>query len=217
MAGTLGSSMAPKKTTSSVFRGTRGIGDNVLLNFQDRSEREFGLYADAFHRAAKDLVANLGPGFSSLEALPIIYLYRHALELGMKATLNHGAKLLYVLGEPIDEAELSRIFFGHRLTPLFAAVGPILKHAGFKWNLGVPGLTNRDQVHQVVLDLERIDPESYAFRYPIGKEQKASLPPRFWFDIRKFASLMDPLSEAFIGASETLAEMHRSACAAMED
>ncbi len=99
----------------SLFVDTGRNHGSVLLNFVGAPQFEFGFYGEAFHAAGKALVQQLkkdrrfglGLPLDSFKALPIVYLYRHAMELYLKSIILAGAGVLplrreqrWTLGNP---------------------------------------------------------------------------------------------------------------------
>ena len=62
---------------------------------------EFSVYALAFWRGGGLLAQSLASrqGYRDLDACPIVFLYRQALELYMKAIVRRGKSLLSIDGE----------------------------------------------------------------------------------------------------------------------
>ena len=69
-----------------------------ILDWRNVPEEEFFLYARAFRAAAKKmaLALELDPGpFTKFAACPVVFMYRHALELHLKALiLGDGSNFL---------------------------------------------------------------------------------------------------------------------------
>ncbi len=63
--------------------------DNIVLNWLGEPNEELDVYAHAFHEAARKLFQNFGKLVvpPNVQALPIVFLYRHAFELYLKATI----------------------------------------------------------------------------------------------------------------------------------
>jgi hypothetical protein len=99
--------------------------------------------AEAFYAAAKEgiekLQANRHFGLDrtpidDFQPYPVIFLYRHALELSMKALLRVGAGMLALKGlEPTNEQTLRET---HSLNWLREDVERVFKAYGWKWNCG---------------------------------------------------------------------------------
>jgi hypothetical protein len=83
-----------------------------------RPAEEFGLYGEAFHRAAREMTRVLAenPAYDPLDACPIVFLYRHATELYLKGVLRAGESLICLEGgQPTLDASALK---NHRLQPL---------------------------------------------------------------------------------------------------
>jgi len=75
--------------------------DLVVLNWHGEPIKEFRYYADAYHRAAMALVNQFGTtgAVRDIESTPILFLYRHAFELYLKAFTLTGSKILELAGK----------------------------------------------------------------------------------------------------------------------
>jgi len=112
-----------------VFQSNNSHG-NVIFNFRNNPINDFAPFAKGYHRAGKRLAKMLAqsPSFPDFEGYPILFLYRHALELYMKAIVYRGAQLLQLLD--IDSPETSRLFEDHRLSILLPGVKAIFDGIG---------------------------------------------------------------------------------------
>jgi hypothetical protein len=173
-------------------------------------EGEFMLYGDAYHEAAKDLLrASLASRSNNgIRSCPIVFLYRHALELHLKAILIHGNGILRLEGKEESNPKALDL---HDLTILLAAVEPILDFMGWKDDSFVHGsIKSYEQCKAVIEDFNKIDRGSYTFRYPVQKmrnnsgEREASVGHHFAFDVQRVACLLDPVLEMLSAAAYTL-------------
>ncbi|MEA1866935.1 MAG: hypothetical protein U9N19_02370 [Thermodesulfobacteriota bacterium] len=85
--------------TQKLFVPSKGP-DCVILNWTGHPEQNLKFYAEAFHNIAKRLASQYKDEWplSSFEACPIVYLYRHAFELYLKAVIVYGNELLQYRG-----------------------------------------------------------------------------------------------------------------------
>lgn len=120
--------------------------DTVVLNWHGTPEEEFTYLANAFHRVAKDALRarKRDParfrGMYQFHAYPIVYLYRHALELHLKAVVLTGAPMLELRGQtPMTK---QRVLSTHKLRDLTPEVERVVKACGFRWNLGNKSFRN---------------------------------------------------------------------------
>jgi hypothetical protein len=193
-----------KRPNRLLFRAEPGR-ENTVLNWHNQPDREFGFFAESFHKAAKILVENLEldrGGLSDFDACPVVFLYRHALELYIKAILlGEGANFL-------DERPSPQDIFNekHRLTVLLGKVRRILEVVGWDKELGSDIIPTFDDVEKVVAELEQVDPDSHAFRYPVKRNLKESVESHFTFSVVEFAKRIDAVLEVFATAKFALPE-----------
>jgi hypothetical protein len=80
---------------------SKAAGGNVVLNFMGAPKRELALIGDEYFEAAKVLMGSLAQkgSYSDLKAYPIVFLYRHALELTAVRLKLEQNQLVDVVGE----------------------------------------------------------------------------------------------------------------------
>src|SRR6266567_844059 len=144
----------------SLFRTGSSYG-NVVLNFQDAASSEFGVYARAFHTAGQALFERMfdRSSYNSLEGCPIIFLYRHALELYLKAIVLRGDAILQINGKTLltNRGLLQK----HTLLPFFPLLKQTFDAVGWTWDLDIEGLHTFGEVEELLRDFENIDQGSY--------------------------------------------------------
>ncbi|HYS06690.1 MAG TPA: hypothetical protein VEW47_16040 [Candidatus Dormibacteraeota bacterium] len=192
----------------------REDGD-IILNFWGAPPEQLRDYAGAFHRAGRKLVESFKFRKVSehVMACPIVYSYRHALELYLK-TFVVGARQLLAT-RAMDAMPVGRASVSHRLVDFLPIIELINRSVGWSWDLRVQGLRTYQDFEQLVRDLDRVDQQSYSFRYPTDKKGTAALPKNFIFNIKHFCSRMDvlltALDEAVLGldgmADDTLKQL----------
>jgi len=100
---------------------------------------------------------------SDLEAYPILFLYRHALELSLKHVLYRAFELLrYRAPGEIEEKLLN----DHNLHRVWGLVSKVLEMLSLydEWT--------KETISRVCAELSELDPGSYTFRYPLDKNGK---------------------------------------------
>ena len=193
------------KIKNPLFAATSGHG-NVVLNFRNSPKTEFGPYANAFHEAGKTLAERLSAraGYSDLEACPIVFLYRHAMELHIKAIIVTGNDILELSGQvPIIKTE---DLGSHRIHALVPALKQIFVFLGWAWDFEISGMSNPEDFEQLLQYIEELDPLSYSFRYPTTKKGKPTLPAHFTFNILEFSRQLDPILDLLDGADSGIKE-----------
>lgn len=122
--------------------------------------------------------------------LPVCFLYRHYLELALKALARDVATIKGVDAPKLDHGLMERWSFAREYMgdnpdedDALAATESLLK----EWS--------------------EIDPNSFSFRYPTTKEGKPSLPESFTqLNIRQLRDAIEKVDRVFSGISELLAE-----------
>jgi hypothetical protein len=126
----------------------------------------------------------------------VVFLYRHALELYIKAILlGEGANFL---DDRLSADEV--LNKNHRLTELLGLVRKIFEALGWENDLGNEVVPTFDAIEKAVAEIEEVDPNSHAFRYPVKKNLEGSVESHFTFSVAEFAERMDAVLRVFAGA-----------------
>lgn len=193
--------MVRKTAKLSAFPPSSNSGSHhgiAVLNFRNAPITEYGPYGEAFHMAGQALAQNLAAsnGYSDLEACPIVFLYRHALELFIKGLILTGNNILHISGKkPLIESDQ---LGSHRLSRLLPSLKQIFDAVGWKWELDIEGIKDYEEFQKFIEDFEQIDPFAISFRYPTDKQGKAPLPKHFAFNVVDFSKKLDPLLDLLV-------------------
>ncbi len=172
----------------------------VVLNWNGAPEREFTHFAEAFHAVAKDAVANLrenprfglhGIPIEDFKAYPVVFLYRHALELYLKAVILVGAPMLAMKGH--NKIDRLKLLSTHNLDALRERLEQLFEAYDWEWDFGSSHFKTADAFRQIIAEFQAIDAGSYAFRYPLDRKGNAALQANLRFDLFEFCSLLDEL------------------------
>ena len=150
---------------------------SVALDWSDNPTGEMAAWASCFHAAAETLVRDFSTQeeYADREACPIVFLYRHALELCLKALLLEAITLMQAEGE--EPAFSEKLLSKHNLSPLV----PPLKDTFVRFNhsLSLDGRVccSYDGVRALAEELDLLDSGSYAFRYPLTKSFRSPFLP----------------------------------------
>ena len=176
----------------SLFQAGRSYG-NIVLNSQRTADSEFGVYAHAFHKAGKALFEQMfdRSSYNSLEGCPIIFLYRHALELYLKAIVLHGEAIMQINGKTLLTNR--KLLQKHSLLPFLPLLKQTFDAVGWTWDLDIEGLRTFEEVEELLRDFETVDLGSYTFRYPIDTKGSPSVPHHFMVHMPTFCKRMDAL------------------------
>lgn len=138
----------------------------ILVRWRENPLDDLATFAFGYWRAAQRLASSIefAPTFADHEGFPVIFLYRHALELYLKSLCFRAATVLGLQSRV--EVELSRLWTDHSLRRLLNAVAPVL--SDLRGHRAGHYETLVADVEGLVLEVERLDPGSYFFRYPVN-------------------------------------------------
>jgi hypothetical protein len=167
--------------------------DTIIFNFRPNPIDDLAPFARGYHRAGKCLAEMLEalPHFPDYEAYPILFLYRHALELYMKAIIYRGAQLLHLLD--LEPPNTSKLFKDHRPSTFLPGVKAIFEGIGWTWDTEVAGIRSFEEFKKLVEGIEELDPDSYNFRYPTDTKGKSVLNRNTVVNVIDFSRNMDPI------------------------
>lgn len=143
---------------------------NLATSFTAAPNRDFGVFAKGYTLAANRLAGLLleAPWFRDYEAYPVVFLYRHALELSLKHIIYSSVKLAAC--RYLDDVDQG-LQKSHDLRRLARIVEDLLA-------LLFP---DDERLRQAVLivteschEFSDIDPRSEGYRYPIDSKGQCS-------------------------------------------
>jgi len=127
--------------------------------------------AKSFRKAAESLILRNNQAFEAFEVqCPLLYLYRHAIELYLKGIIKR-----FGLKNNVKNLR-------HDLSEAFSLVKDFLQTHDYK----IP-----DTVEKLILEFAELDEKSFLFRYGEGAQ-----PGEFWID---FIQLKDKMGWLFDG------------------
>jgi hypothetical protein len=186
----------------------------VILNWQGSPWEEFIFYAQSYHLVAREAVESLkkdthmglyGSPRNDFRAYPIVFLYRHSLELYLKAVILTASPMLKLRDMELIDRE--RLLTTHSLDVLRQDLERIFEVFEWDWDLGTPQFKKQEDFRKFISELAQVDKKSDAFRYPLDTKGNASLKSHFSFNLFDFCSIFDGLLGSLEGA----------ACAAFEE
>lgn len=163
---------------------------------------EFEVLGEHWHNVLKAAVKSLhskgklrvywGSIGASYVAFPIVYNYRHVLELYLKGMLIAGEPALRLAGQtgvPDD------IFKEHAFGKARPEVERLFDLLNVPYDLGVEGFKTKTEFRSLLSDLDAME-----IRYPIDRKRQPSLGNRFMcFNLFEFAAIMDAVLDAVNG------------------
>ncbi|HRE53683.1 MAG TPA: hypothetical protein PLP22_02680 [Candidatus Competibacter sp.] len=184
------------KLESLLIRGS-DWQNNACLNFTPNVA--YG-YIHGYKCAADSLVTQIIQTRSNQDILvfPIVFLYRHYLELALKYIIADGRKLL---------GEKGSFPTHHKIEHLWPLAKGILRKI---WSGSEP--KEVELIDHLIKELSIIDPDSMSFRYPENLEGKNSLPNIKHINLRHLGQTIDQVGDfleaVHMGISEYLNERY---------
>jgi len=170
---------------------------NTMLNKRNVPPQDLFFHAQSFHKAAKKLAE--APEFASglfadPAVYPVVYLYRHALELHLKAlVLGEGGNFL------ATKPDFLSVLKTHSVSWLAQFVCQIVTALKWEPEFKCEGIENLDDFKALVESVNSVDPGQYVFRFPGETEGQGS------FNVRGFATKMDALLALLDSTADGLA------------
>lgn len=181
----------PQITSRSLFHASGDPHRDVIIG---AAEPDWYRFAYGYKAAADLLIARLNERGVAVESvcLPILFLYRHYVELMLKALLRD----LGDLSDSIEQASGS-----HALVPLWANLSRRL--LAYDPRQDSPWL---DRAAALIAELDRLDHGSFSFRYPVAKDGTRLVNFGETLDIRNFSDVMRELALVLDGAAAMFEE-----------
>lgn len=151
-------------------------------------------YISGYLKAAKLLARIVIFSASYMDTLvyPIIYLYRHYLELQLKHLIYEGA----IMTDLEIDIKLEKILHEHNLMSLWGSFVPlfeeICQHESDLEEVKKGMESYIQQIHE-------IDPQSFSFRYKKSKTGKNNLEEKSYINIGLFCQNMEKLTDLLEG------------------
>jgi hypothetical protein len=164
---------------------------NFVISWTGDPKNDFGVFATGYISAAEHLAKRLleVPRFSDYEAYPVIFLYRHALELSLKHVIYRCAELGAL--KEIDSIR-NELYNNHKLAELVEAAATSL-------SILFPGdamlATLIPRCRDTCCEFSQIDPDSFSFRYPMDKKGRYATKVHLTLNLSSFAVHMSSLLE----------------------
>jgi hypothetical protein len=155
---------------------------------------EWYRFAVGYKEAADSLARSVGENAWRRNMLgpPVMFLYRHYVELHLKNLLSEAGQLLDDPQSIPPEHYLLSLW--SRVRALLLSIGPNNEDVWFK------------RADQIIGEFDALDPTSFAFRYPVGRKGADSLPAPLLVDAENVRAVVDELHLLLDGASAQIGE-----------
>jgi hypothetical protein len=168
--------------------------------FSNEPTAEFGYYGSGFLEAARTIARSFARrrGRRQIDILPVLFLYRHSIELLAKAVILSGNRLMQQGGAGQDERDIFASFgrSRHRLRPLLDSIGQVFEYAHWQWHWPKSTIESFDDAKGVIEELDALDPDSFNFRYPTNIRGERGISPGHLIGQRTILAVLDDLAES---------------------
>lgn len=190
----------PRRTRSSRPPDPSDLEDDWSFYFSNEPSEEFGYYGSGFLEAARILARSFARrrGTRNIDILPVLFLYRHSIELLSKAVVLSGNRLMQKSGEGHDECDIFASFgrSRHRLLPLLDSIKQVFEYAHWEWHWPKSAIESFDDARRVIEDLDDLDPDSFNFRYPTNIRGERAISATRLIGRRTILAVLDDLAES---------------------
>jgi hypothetical protein len=206
----------PLKKGDVLFRSvnsTEGSEDDWEMNAWIGGASDYA-YAEGYRLAGRIVADHVIQNRWDADFLvyPIVFLYRHNVELQLKRLIPTGAALT---DTALDEIDTQLLQQSHDLSRLWAVFEPILRETS--QGVGVTGV-EIEAIASYVRQLHKIDQGSYSFRYMATKAGTPSIDRQKLphINIGELAECMEKLTAYLFGLGEAFRDAFQVKCE-MED
>jgi len=184
---------------SEMFRA-EGRG-NVVFNFVGKTIVEMAAFGAGYKRAGRAALEAVmsQPGYRDNDCYPVLYLYRHALELYLKAVVLRGAQLLSLTSD--ETVDTTHAYKCHVLTKFLPPLKAIFKDRG--WAEG-EGAKQLNFICSVIEEVSRIDEGSFVFRYPGTNKGKPATDKHAVLNVVSYAEAVEQVIDSLDAAATGL-------------
>ncbi|GEM_PF-1853968 len=194
-----------------VFYLSPNLGWDDKHNAALGEDSSFRYIAEGFFEAGAELAAacHAGGGKLDFKFYPLLYLYRHGIELGLKQLYRWRCELL---GERLEPGKPT----GHPYLKLWEAVHPLLEG----WVADAQGIAIRrphysvQEADALLRDIDALDPGGFSFRYPKSQKGRPLLGSVEAVSVQTVHDALVPLGhtfEAWMAAAQHTVELERFA------
>jgi len=165
--------------------------NNACLNL---SRNDWGVYALGYKEAADLLVEHIVTHRFSQDTLvyPILFSYRHYIELMIKDTLRMARRLQDVADQPMGHHKINNLW--DELHRLLLIIFPDEMVNELK------------DISRLVGEFSTVDPGSFSFRYPVDKAGNPSLPGITHINLRNIRDVVANIATILTGTNSQVYE-----------
>lgn len=172
------------------FYEFKGNEQGFTISWYSDPRRQFAAFGQGYWNSANLLANSLlhSPGYPDYDAYPVVFLYRHAFELGLKNIIYECARIGSFLNiEGLDNALKNHHDLNKLANVSANALNLIFPHLSEELNDTI------QRIRITAREFHQIDPNSYSFRYPITTSGKHSTAKGLNLGVRSISDHMNKL------------------------
>lgn len=173
---------------NSIFKNNEDWEYNSIIRRDATNEWIF--YVEGYRIAAEKLIDSVIETKDERDTLiyPIVFLYRHYIEIQLKEIIQIGTKYL---------GEKSKVSKGHKLFPLWLEAKILINKI---WNSDTEN-TSEGQAEEIIKLICEIDTKSDSFRYPFDYKGNQTLKGITTINIKELKEIITQLVQFLDGVS----------------
>lgn len=166
---------------------------NVISSFSSNPKYDFAAYAKGYYNAAKTLTDNFlsKTGYRDYDGYPILFLYRHSLEVNLKNIIYWGQRLSNFNDKNTFD---NKMYNNHDLKKLSDISTKLLLRI-FKDDSDLTETCLK--IISISDQYTELDKDSYSYRYPIDKNGNYSTRKHQVANIKSISLAMQDVQAAF--------------------
>ncbi len=190
----------PQRATPLLALGPHESERGWSFHFSNNPTGEFGYYGSRFLEAARTLARSFAKRRArrQIDIVPVLFLYRHSIELLAKAVILSGNQLMQDRGSGQNEEDILATFrrSQHRLLPLLDSIEEVFQYVGWRWHWPKSDIVSFDNARRVIEEIDALDPASFSFRYPTNLRGERAIPSGYMIGQGTILGVLDDLAES---------------------
>jgi hypothetical protein len=190
----------PRKSKPLLALGPSRLEHGWSFHFSNKPTGEFGYYGSGFLEAARTVARSFAKRRArrQIDIVPVLFLYRHSIELLAKAVILSGNELMRARGSGQSEDQILARFrhSRHRLLPLLDSITEVFEGVGWQWYWPKTTIASLEDTRRVIEELDALDPDSFSFRYPATLRGERAVPSCYLIGQGTILQVLDDLAES---------------------
>lgn len=196
--------MANKR--DSLFREGRTYQERTSYIGDARLSGNWFIYAEGFKKAAHLLLENCQTTYDyNTVVYPIVFTYRHYLELILKSILINLDRYMPKVPQSESDENIKKKFHTHKLEPLWDEIQRLKNELepNDRNSIFHPQLDLK-KIKHYIKEFTKVDGTSITFRYPDKDSSSCVIDGIQWLDLHHYVGEMDEISKILEGINDMI-------------